>query len=104
MAVFWLRNANYSRISIDKQTVLIVNFLNSRLFKKSRKVLEQLVEIFEFQRVKKSEIASREMLLLRQQCQNFIADEKIRVLQSLVWKLYRRGRASFLSCSSLELT
>ena len=82
MAVFWLRNGNYSRISIDKHTVLIVNFLNSWLFKKSRKVLEQLVEIFEFQRVKKSEIISREMLLLRQQCQNFIADEKIRLAKS----------------------
>ena len=45
-------------------------------------VLKQLVEIFEFQRVKKSEIVSREMLLLRQQCQNFIADEKLRIEKS----------------------
>ena len=44
-------------------------------------VLKQLVEIFEFQRVNKSDNVSttREMLLLRQQCQNFIADEKMRL-------------------------
>ena len=47
-------------------------------------VLKQLAEIFEFQRVNKSENDSttREMLLLRQQCQNFIADEKMRLEKS----------------------
>ena len=39
-------------------------------------VLKQLVEIFEFQHAKTSENISEEMLLLRQQCQKFFADER----------------------------
>ena len=47
-------------------------------------ILKQLVEIFEFQHINKSENDSttREMLLLRQQCQNFIAHEKMRLEKS----------------------
>ena len=45
-------------------------------------VLKQLVEIFEFRHAKTSENISEEMLLLRQQCQKFIADEKMRLVKS----------------------